>query len=58
METIAGRIAVGPAGFIYALGHHFPGSILVVVTFFFLFFAIQTDRLVIVDRQDSAVLVF
>jgi hypothetical protein len=55
METIAGRIAVGFAGFRYALGHHLPGSILVVRAFFFLFLAVHTNRLVIEDRQDSTV---
>ena len=50
METIAGRIAVGLAGFRDALGHHLPGGILVVGAFFFFFLAIRTNRLVIEDR--------
>jgi hypothetical protein len=58
MKTIAGRISVGFAGFRYALGHHLPRGILVVGVFFLFFFAIQTNRLVIEDRQDSAVFVF
>jgi hypothetical protein len=56
METIAGRIAIGFAGFRDALGHHLPGGILVVGALFFFFFAIRTNRLVIVDRKDPAVL--
>ena len=55
METIAGRVAVGFAGVRDALGHHLPGGILVVGALFFLFFAIRTNRLVIVDRKDPAV---
>jgi hypothetical protein len=55
METIAGRIAVGFAGFRDAFGHHLPGGILVVGALFFLFFAIQTNRLVIVGRKNPAV---
>jgi hypothetical protein len=50
METVAGRIAVRFAGFRYALGHHLPGGILVIGAFFFFFFAIRTNRLVIEDR--------
>jgi hypothetical protein len=38
MKTIAGRIAIGFAGFRDALGHHLPGGVLVVRAFFFLFF--------------------
>jgi hypothetical protein len=55
VKTIAGRIAVGFFSFRYALGHHLPGGVLVFGAFFFLFFAVQTNRLVIEDRQDSAV---
>ena len=55
METIAGRIAVGLAGFRDALGHHLPAGILVVGAFFFFFFAVRTNRLVIKNRQDPAV---
>jgi hypothetical protein len=58
VETIAGRIAIGFAGFRDAFGHHLPGGILVVRALFFFFFAIRTNRLVIVDRKDPAVFGF
>jgi hypothetical protein len=55
MEAIAGRIAKGFAGLLHALGHHLSGGVFVIGAFFFFFFAIHTDRLVIDDRQESAV---
>jgi len=55
MEAIAGRVAEGFAGLLHALGHHLSGGVFVIGAFFFSFFAIHTDRLVIDDRQESAV---
>jgi len=50
MKAIAGRITIGFAGLRYALGHHLAGGIFVVGSFFFFFFAFQTNRAVIENR--------
>jgi len=55
MEAITGRIAIGLAGLLGALGHHLPGSVFVIRALFFFLFAFRTDRPVIEYGQNSAV---
>jgi hypothetical protein len=58
METIACRITIWPAGLLRAFGHHLSAGVFVIRLFFFFSFAIDTNGLMVDDRQDPAFCVF
>jgi hypothetical protein len=58
IEAVSPRVAVHDFRFGHAGPDHFLGNLWVVGPLFFSFLAVQTDWLVIVDREDPSIIGF
>jgi hypothetical protein len=57
VEAVASRISIRFVGCFHANCDHLFGHVLVIRSFFFFFFAIHANRLMIIDGQQPAVLI-